>query len=312
MIKKDLLPGVIIVGLLALAVSSAQAQAYKYTSIDYPNAIRTRTHGISPGGVIIGDYLDTSGTQHGFLLSGGRYITVEVPGALIGMPGVLPTGLRGINPAGDIVGIYIAPPGSSADCTVARTPPCIKGFLLHRGIFSTVLFPGHEGSIPKGIAPDGTIYGCYHDQDFMGSMFGFTRTARGEFTSTNVPASMSNGATPDGSTIVGLYTDLSMMPSHDHGYVIQNGNFQPFDVPDSTLTWAWGITPSGSIVGEFRDAAGLFHGFLRTAAGYTSVDFPAAIGTHAFGINPGGAIVGIYTDTNNVTHGFLAVPAASN
>jgi len=309
MMGSELLRPVIVLGLLAFAVSSAQAQAYNYASIDYPNAIRTRTHGISPGGVIVGDYLDNSGTQHGFLLSAGRFIKVEVPGALIGVPGVLPTGLRGINPAGDIVGIYIAPPGSSADCTVAGSPPCIKGFLLHRGTFSTVLFPGHEGSIPKGIAPDGTIYGCYHDLDFMGSMFGFTRTASGTFTTTNVPASMSNGATPDGSTIVGLYSDLSMMPSHDHGYVIHNGDFQPFDVPDSTLTWAWDITASGRIVGEFRDAAGVFHGFLRTAAGYRSIDFPAAIGTHAIAINPAGAIVGTYTDINKVTHGFLAVPA---
>jgi probable HAF family extracellular repeat protein len=94
--------------------------------------------------------------------------------------------------------------------------------------------------------------------------------------------------------------------------VIQNGNFQSFDVPGSTFTQAWDINPSGSIVGEFRDAAGVFHGFLRMGTEHTSIDFPAAIGTHAFGINPGGAIVGIYTDTNNVTHGFLAVPAASN
>src|SRR5262249_61593775 len=183
---------------------------------------------------------------------------------------------------------------------------------LHRGTFSTVLFPGHEGSIPQRISPNGDIYGCYHDIDLMGTMFGFARTASGVFTGIDVPASMHTGATPDGSTVVGLYADLTMMPSPNHGYLIQNGIFQSFDVPGSTLTWAWDITPSGSIVGEFRDAAGVFHGFLRTATGYTSIDFPAAIGTHAFGINPGGAIVGTYTDTNNMTHGFLAVPAAGN
>jgi hypothetical protein len=312
MTRKSLLRLSVVFGLLALGVISAPAQSYNYVSIDYPNAIRTRTFGINPGGVIVGDYRDSTATLHGFLLVGGRYVTVDVPGALIGLTGVLPTSLKGINPAGDIVGFYFAPPGSSAACKVAATAPCQKGFLLHRGVFSTVVPEGHEGSIPQRITPTGNIYGCYHDLDYMGSMFGFTRTTGGTFTSTNVPASMSNGATPDGSTIVGLYSDLSMMPSHDHGYVIQNGNFQPFDVPDSTLTWAWDITPSGSIVGEFRDAAGVFHGFLRTAAGYTSIDFPAAIGTHAIGINPGGAIVGTYTDTNNLTHGFLAVPAEEN
>src|SRR5215472_12715209 len=310
--KTNLLRPVVSLGWLALAVSSAQAQGYNYTSIDYPNAIRTRTFGISPGGVIVGDYRDGSGTRHGFLLSQGRYITVDVPGVLIGLTGVLQTSLQGINPAGDIVGFFWAPPGSSADCTVALTPPCQKGFLLHRVTFSTVLSPGHDGSIPQRISPAGDIYGCYHDLDYMGSMFGFTRTANGEFTSVNVPASMSTGATPDGSTVVGLYSELKLMPSPTHGFVIQNGNFQTFDVPGSKFTEAWDINPSGSIVGDFQDLTSVFHGFLRTVDGYTSIDFPAAIATHAFGINPGGAIVGTYTDSNHVTHGFLAVPAASN
>jgi hypothetical protein len=299
----------IVFALLALAVSSAQAQGYKYVSIDYPNAIRTRTWGINSRGVIVGDYLDSSRLSHGFLLVRGRYVTMDVPGSLIGLPGVLPTGLRGINPAGDIVGIFITPPGSSEGCTLAGSPPCIKGFLLHRGTFSTVLFPGHEGSIPKGITPDGAIYGCYHDADFMATMFGFARTASGEFTSIAVPASMNNGATPDGSTIIGLYSDLTMMPPITHGYVIQQGNFQSFDVPGSTFTQPWDINPRGRIVGEFQDLTGAFHGFLRTDDGYTSIDFPSAIGTHAGGINRRGAIVGQYTDTKNVTHGFLAVPA---
>ena len=307
--KRDWFRPIIALGFAVLAIGSAQAQSFNYASVDYPNAIRTRTWGISPRGVIVGDYRDSSGTSHGFLLVGGRYVTVDVPGSLIGLPGVLPTGLRSINPAGDIVGIFIAPPGSSEGCTLAGSPPCIKGFLLHRGTFSTLLFPGHEGSIPKGITPDGTIYGCYHDADLMVTMHGFVRTASGEFTSVDVPASMSNGATPEGSTVVGLYSDLTMMPVPTHGYVIQNGNFQSFDVPGSKFTEAWDINPRGSIVGEFQDLAGVFHGFLRTEDGYTSIDFPAAIGTHAGGINRRGAIVGQYTDTNNVTHGFLAVPA---
>lgn len=297
-----------VVGLLLLAASSAPAQSLQYASVDYPNAIRTRAWGISPGGVIVGDYLDSSHTSHGFLLTEGGYVTVDVPGALIGLTGMLPTSLRGINPAGDIVGYYLAPPGSSVSCTLAGSPLCIKGFLLHRGRFLTVLFPGHEGSIPQRITPKGDIYGCYHDIDLMGTMFGFARTASGTFTAINVSASMNNGATPDGSTIVGLWSDLTMMPPPTHGFVIENGNFQSFDVPSSKFTEAWDINRGGSIVGDFQDLTGVFHGFLRSADGYTSIDFPAAIGTHALGINPGGAIVGMYTDTNGMTHGYLAVP----
>jgi uncharacterized membrane protein len=307
--RRELFRPIIALGFAVLAIGSAQAQSFNYASVDFPNAIRTRAWGINPGGVIVGDYLDRSAVLHGFLLGGGHYINVDVPGSIIGLTDNLPTSLRGINPGGDIVGFYFAPVNSTAGCTVAGSPPCIKGFLLRHGTFSTVLFPGHEGSIPARITPNGNIYACYHDADLMGSMFGFARIGSG-FTSINVPASMHTGATPDGNTIVGLYSDLTVMPAATHGYVLQNGSFQSFDVPSSTLkfTQAWDINPDGNIVGDFKDGAGVFHGFLRTSGGYTSIDFPAATASHAQGINPGGAIVGMYTDTNKVTHGFLAVP----
>jgi hypothetical protein len=301
--KKDLFRPIIALGFAVLAIGSAQAQSFNYASVDFPNAIRTRAWGINPGGVIVGDYLDSSSVSHGFFLSEGHYVTVDVPGSLIGLTGTLPTSLRGVSPGGDIVGDYFAPPGSSAECTLAGSPPCIKGFLLHRGVFSTVLFPGHSGSIPQRITPNGNIYGCFHDVDLMGSMFGFTRTANG-FTSIDVPASMHTGATPDGSMVVGLYTDMAMAT---HGYVLRNGTLQSFDVPSSTFTQAWDINPGANIVGDFKDSAGVFHGFLQTGNRYTSIDFPAAVATHALGINPGGAMVGMYTDTNKATHGFLAV-----
>jgi uncharacterized membrane protein len=304
--KRDLFRPIIALGFAVLAIGSAQAQSFNYASVDFPNAIRTRAWGINPGGVIVGDYLDGSGVLHGFLLGGGHYINVDVPGSIIGFTGSLPTSLRGINPGGDIVGSYRVPANSTAGCTVASSPACIKGFLLHHGTFSTVLYPGHEGSIPARITPNGNIYACYHDADLMGSMFGFARIGSG-FTSINVPASMHTGATPDGNTIVGLYTDMTMIASVTHGYVLQNGSFEPFDVPNSTFTEAWDINADGTIVGEFQDRAGMFHGFLRIGSEYTVIDFPAATGTHAQGTNPGGAIVGMYTDTNKVTHGFLAV-----
>ena len=309
--KRDLFRPIIALGFAVLAIGSAPAQSFNYASVDFPNAIRTRAWGISPGGVIVGDYRDASNVPHGFVLSAGHYITVDVPGSVLGLTGTLPTNLRAINPGGDIVGIYIAPPNSTDGCTVAGSPPCIKGFLLRHGTFSTVLFPGHEGSIPARITPNGAIYACYHDADLMGSMFGFARIGSG-FTSIDVPASMHTGATPDGNTIVGLYTDLTMMPASTHGYVLQNGNFQSFDVPSSTFkfTEAWDINPDGNIVGDFQDDAGMFHGFLRIGSEYTVIDFPAATATHAQGTNPRGAIVGTYTDTNKVTHGFLAVPVA--
>jgi hypothetical protein len=84
---------------------------------------------------------------------------------------------------------------------------------------------------------------------------------------------MNNGATPDGSTVVGLNTD--MMTGLTHGFMIKNGNLEPFDVPGSNLTQAWDINPKGHVVSSFRDGAGKTHGFLRTDGEYAEIAFLA-------------------------------------
>src|ERR1700757_1473967 len=55
---------------------------FLYTSVDFPNAIRTRAWGINRRGTIVGDYRDRSNVLHGFLLSREGYVTVDVPGAM--------------------------------------------------------------------------------------------------------------------------------------------------------------------------------------------------------------------------------------
>jgi len=274
--------------LLALSVSAfaQQSPAATFKSIDFPGAVLTQVQGINPEGEMVGLYVDTAGKQHGFLFRRGDFSTIDYPGAIA-------TDARGINRDGDIVGSFTNVPGG---------PPNIHGYLLSHGAFSEVQFPGYLGTIAQRITPEGDIYGCNHNTDLMGTMHGFRRTDD-RYTQLDVQASMNNGATPDGGIVVGLYTD--MMTGLTHGYLIKNGNFEPFDVPGSNLTQAWDINPAGHVVGNFRDATGKTHGFLRTRSGYATIDFPGAIATAARGINPEGEIVGWYIDSTGKTHGFL-------
>ena len=311
-----------------LSVSSA-AQSFDFVSIDVPCndcpggiARATSAQGINPAGDIVGFCTDAVGVSHGFLLSRGRFTRIEVPGTLAGVAGVLPTAARGISPSGEIVGTYTAPvstaPEASPDfCPAAGSVACIKGFLYSHGEFSTVLVPAHPGAIPQRITPDVDIYGCLHDFDLMASMFGFARTRSGYISLTadggeladpsqSVPASMNNGATPDGHTIVGGWTDL--VTGKTHGYVVHDGNFHSYDVPGSTTTFIWDINPAGAFVGLYH--AGRNHGFLQLPDGPEpiTVDPPNSVNGTAIGINPGGAIVGQYIDSSGHLHGFLAVP----
>jgi uncharacterized membrane protein len=314
-------------GLLLLSEKSA-AQSFNFVPIDVPCAAcpggiarRTALGGINPAGDIVGAYTDAVGMQHGFLLSGGQYTTLDVPGATS-------TVARGISPSGDIVGSYVvpvsaAPWGDPAYCPAAGSPACTKGFLYSHGHFSTILFPGHPGAIPTRITPHGSIYGCYHDFDLMGSMYAIAWTRFGDTTlaagggelsdpSMSFPSSMHTGATPGGNIKVGLYNDMTT--GRWHGYILQNGMLQTYDVPNSTFTWIWDINPKQELVGTYKDTSGKQHGFLQPADGSASItiDYPNAVTSIAMGLNPEGAIVGQYTDTKGQTHGFLAAPVSGN
>jgi hypothetical protein len=314
---------------LSLFGVRSSAQSFNFHSIDVPCractggiAHSTTAFGINPAGEIVGTYTDAVGGQHGFLLSGGHFTTIDVPGSLVGATGTLPTLARGINPTGEIVGSFTAPVSSApatspAYCPAATSTYCIKGFLYSRGKFSLVLFPGHVGAIAQRITPTGDIYGCLHDFDMMGTMYGFGMTRFGDTSlqldggeladpTQSVPATMENGATLDNSTRVGLY----LTAAFQHGYIVQNGKFRTYDFPGPLQTNIWDINPTGDFVGIYIDSSTHRHGFLQLADGSAPItlNYPNAVHTRAYGINPGVAIVGQYIDTSSHAHGFLAVP----
>jgi hypothetical protein len=85
-----------------------------------------------------------------------------------------------------------------------------------------------------------------------------------------------------------------------------------FDAPGAGTgafqgTYALGINAAGAIAGEFADASGMTHGFLRAPDGtITTIDAPG-VGTGdtvAVSINSSGAITGRYFDATG-EHGFL-------
>lgn len=279
--------------LYALSTTSASAQGLVVTPIDFPGAVLTNAQGINAQGEIVGFYTDTAGRAHGFVQSGGHFRSIDFPGASS-------TRALGIGPFGDIVGSYQRPGESRDPLSILFA----HGFLMtRRGGFFNVDYPGHQNTIPQRILPDGTILGCYHDEDTMMTMRGMSVSRRG-FDAITEHASMHNGATPDGRTIVGLFTD--MMDGRGKGYIIRNGAFSVLEVPGSTQTAAWDINPSGLVVGVYRDAAGAFHGFQYDGQAFGRVDVPGATATRVFGVNPHGDLVGAFVDAGGRTHGFLA------
>ena len=85
------------------------------------------------------------------------------------------------------------------------------------------------------------------------------------------------------------------------------GTFTPIEVPGATFTTAIGINARGQIVGGFRDARGVIHGFLLDKGVFTQIDvaIPGATRTEPTGINAHGQIVGNFTDGSGARRGFL-------
>jgi hypothetical protein len=293
--------------LWSIAISFGTAKAADtFVSFDVPGATSTRAIGINAEGAVVGDFVDSTGT-HGYLLRAGSFTKIDYPGAAL-------TNAKGINSQGDIV-------GSHYDNT-SGAPSAIHGYLLHQGNFTDLTYPGKLGLIPQRINDAGQIVGCNHDNDLGPSMHGFLYSS-GAWSQLSMEMSMHNGILPDGSLMVGLYTDPTTNTSR--AYISSGDNVAGFDFPFGISTRAWDINPSGEVVGEYTDAAKATHGYLLTrpaidltfgttpvAGGPTSynfisIDYPGAKTTFAYGVNPSGHIVGAYVDTAGKQHGFLLV-----
>jgi probable HAF family extracellular repeat protein len=85
------------------------------STIPCPNA--TYARGINDAGQIVGLYEDSSGTQHGFLYSGGKYTTIDDP------LGTVDTAAFGINDAGQIAGYYQDSSGQHGFLAIPVTTP---------------------------------------------------------------------------------------------------------------------------------------------------------------------------------------------
>jgi hypothetical protein len=117
--------------------------------------------------------------------------------------------------------------------------------------------------------------------------------------------------------VAGSYIDANNVY---HGFLRSpEGRFTTFEAPgaDTTPGSFNGTSPSsindlGVITGEYFDANGTSHGFLRSPEGrFTTFDVPGVggYGSTPIAINLEGAVVGYYTDSTYSFHAFLRSPS---
>jgi len=273
-------------GMMMLATGSASAQ--QFVTIDPPGSIATSTGAINDLGQVVGDYVDSGGVDHGYLLSAGVYTTIDFPQAI-------GTACAGINNSGQIVGSYRDINNLS------------HGFLLNNGVPTTIddsAFP--EGTFLSQISDLGTISGF--GKDAQGVFHGFT-LVNGIFTTIDYPGANFTEILDmsfNGAEVVGAYRLSSFPPHTSQGFTYSNGVFSSVTFPESASTYLDGVNNFGQVAGTYSlvEQANS-HTFLQNGNNFTTEDFPFAVSTAAANINDLGQIVGVYVDDSNVTHGYL-------
>jgi uncharacterized membrane protein len=184
------------------------------------------------------------------------------------------------------------------------------GFVLNKGVFTTIDAPGAEGgTVINGINVFGWLAGTSFDAS--GAAHAFFEN-KGYFTPLNPPFSSQSqaGFINTLGQVAGSYLDRSEN-LRSRGFIWRNGTFITFREPDDEATGgtvAFGINDFGEVVGAYRGAIDLNrHGFLRGRKGdFKPFDVPKADRTVGEGINDFGTIVGFYRDkATQLFHGFL-------
>jgi len=290
-----------------------RSSAGSFTVFDAPGAntmsiCGTEVTSINSRGETAGFFCDTNGLEHSFFRDASGTITTFDPAGT--------SGAQSLNDSGTVAGGYVDAFGAHG---YLRAPD---------GTFTTFDPTGDPSEvrivIPYHINASGTTAGMYTDTS--GVYHGFLLDSNGTITILDAPGAgtgsgmgteivdMNASGTTVGAINVGVVngvgTTHSLMRTADGTYTI-------FDPPQANgvSSYAYGINDSGAIVGTYRNASLVRHGYVREPDGsFVTLDDPDAaaltysvtnLGTTPLSINAAGVVVGLFTDAAGIRHGFI-------
>ncbi|MGA7078003.1 MAG: hypothetical protein WBQ43_12795 [Terriglobales bacterium] len=230
-------------------VSGTKIVAESYEADNYPHEPpQQAANGVNDAGQIVGVYVDSSGVDHGYERSGGKFSTINVPFA-----GATATLADGINNSGEIVGGWWDSSGSHA-------------FTLIGGAYASFDYPGATFTTALDVNNAGEIVGYYQDTSGVGHGF---LLSGGTYTSIDAPGAVWTNSTGinDAGDIVGLYCTTSQCLSTnegEQGFLLSGGVFATVAIPGEYGTYLIDINNNGVLLGAYEDAAGLYVSFLAT------------------------------------------------
>jgi hypothetical protein len=270
---------------LCVSVGSAAAPTVTFTFKDvhsFKAAQETDSYGINNSGVIAGDYVDSTGVQHGMILTGTKVTKADHPNCS-GTPGSTGMSFYSINSAGVAAGWCTNTTGSEI------------GFTYAKGKFTNVKITGATAVNVNGINDKGHLVGAYIDS--TGIQHGFllvgktlTKLDPPNVTSTATAWGINNN---DVITVFGINSAGSYVSFTTAN---KGSTYKAFHAPGegSVGTAIHKINNKGDIVGTYFDSSSVSHGVLFHAGKYYSFDDPTAPDTRGDGMNDKLVIVGRY------------------
>lgn len=284
--------GLVFALLVPTTASDVPPLTFKFTTVDVPGALSTELGGVNNSGVIVGQYEDTSGAFHGFMLNGKKLTTINDPNGTH-------TVCVGINANGPmtIVGYYTNP--------ISEEP---VGFLYKNGKFTDI--PGPSGAVLSeayGINDAGDVVGWFLDSK---GIHGFLLKGKA-YTTLDAPnADSTYGTGINDKGVIVLYA-----PNSNGGATawLHNGKiYNSINVPGAVASEPSGINTAGDVIYSWQGSVGgPYHAALLLGSKYHKFDFPMSAQTFGGGINDHQLVTGSY-QTQNGGHYYQGFKATYN
>jgi probable HAF family extracellular repeat protein len=288
-VKRSILGVLLVLTVVAVGIAAAPPLTFTFKDVHAnKTALETDTYAVNDFGTIAGDFVDSSGIQHG-MIHGIPTTSFDYSKCSSGIAAY------GINKSCTVAGWCSSATGTPIGFT--RT----KG-----GIFTDINFPGGTGTEATGINDKGDVVGLYFDAN--GAQHGFLLKA-GTYTSIDVPGESTTAAW--GINNAGKITVYAVNSSGGFdSFLLTGTTFQKVNDPNagSSGTVVHTVNNNGDIDGTYFDSSGFAVGFLLTKGTYYDVKDPNANNsTRNDGLNDSLVMVGRYTPSSGGNIGFRAL-----
>ena len=235
-----------------------------------PGSVSTEGYNINQDGSIVGHYDTPDGRRHGFIAR---------PAADTDEPDVTPADFTYTYESIDVEGVdYLALTASSDFEDYAgytRSPDGQKevAFTLIDGVFTIYDFPGSQKTHFYALGNNGQAAGHYQDSE--GLYHGVVLTTAGELQQYDFPGSVETeiyGISDATGALTGNFIDAN--DGKRRGFT----GDEIVDVPGASATYTDFINASGTIVGSYIDADGIYRPYYRRPDGrFITVDREEAV-----------------------------------